>query len=169
VIGLSGLTSIAVWLLIEPLILFPRWFLIPLAFLSIALASAVVTAEETLTAGRLVRWSIRIAICAVLLLLLFESRGVVYGFRYAASIDSRAAKYEENPGADVATWLNGNVKAGERVALAGYKGSRYLLDVELLTNSESTDERQWLWDNGEWGYDSYGTGASTAPSGIRSF
>jgi len=79
----------------------------------------------------------------------FESRAAVYGVRYLASVDSRAARYDGLSGHDVAAWLNVGVHPGERVALAGYSGYPYFLRPEILLASESKDELQWLGNRAE--------------------
>jgi hypothetical protein len=89
---------------------------------------------------------VRSAVVTVLLFLLFENRGVVYAFRYVASIDSRATRYQSAPGYDVAGWMNFHVERGRRVALAGWSGYPYFLDAQHLLNSESVEELQWLWE-----------------------
>jgi hypothetical protein len=144
--GFAGLTSITTWLLIEPLVLFTRWLLIPLGLLAVPLSASVAAVEQDLRRGHRVCWFVRSAIFIVFLFLLFQSRSVVYGIRYLASIDSRAAGYELMPGYDVATWLNAHVQPGQRVALGGWSGYSYFVSPDHLLNSESAEEYQWLWE-----------------------
>jgi len=146
--ALAGLVALTTWLLVEPLILFTRWLLVPLALLAAPLGAALVELDQDRGRDRLVRWSTRGAIVCVFLVLLFDSRGAVYGVRYLASIDSRAARYDGMSGYDVAVWLNARVQPGQRVALGGYRGYPYFLRPEILLESESGDELQWLWERG---------------------
>src|SRR5262249_37029579 len=144
--GLAGLTAIMTWLLIEPLILFTRWLLVPLGLLAVPLSASVVAVEQDLRRDSRVCWFIRSALCIVFLFLLFQSRSVVYGLRYLAATESRAARYELMPGYDVATWLNAHVQPGQRVALGGWSGYAYFVSPDHLLNSESAEEYQWLWE-----------------------
>ena len=145
--GFAGLASITTWLLIEPLLLFTRWLLVPLGLLAVPLSASVVAVEQDLHRGhRVVGWFVRSAIFLVFLFLLFQSRSVVYGIRYLASTDSRAARYELMPGYDVATWLNAHVQPGQRVAFGGWSGYAYFVSPNHLLNSESAEEHQWLWE-----------------------
>ena len=45
---------------------------------------------------------------------------------------------------DVAMWLNAHVGPLERVAVENWTGYRYLIRADILLNSESAHERQWL-------------------------
>jgi hypothetical protein len=145
--GLAGLASVTTWLLIEPFILFTRFFLVPLGLLTVPLSASVVAVEEDLRHGRTARWLIRSSIFLILFFLLFQSRTAVYAFRYLASIDTRAAKYEPVPhfGYDVAAWLNSHAQTGQRVALGAWSGHPYFMSPNHLLNSESTEELEWLW------------------------
>jgi hypothetical protein len=145
--GLAGLASLTTWLLIEPLILFTRWLLIPLALFTIPLSAAFVALEEELHCTRVSRWLVRSAVFMVLFFLLFQSRSVVYAIRYAAALDQRDTKYESKPHYDVASWLNSHVQPGQRVALKEYGGHYYFINEEILLNSESSEELQWLWNH----------------------
>jgi hypothetical protein len=145
--GLAGLASLVTWLLIEPLILFTRWLLIPLALFAIPLSAALVALTEELYYARVSRWLVRSAIFIMLCFLLFQSRSVVYAARYIASIDKRHDRYESKLYYDVASWLNNHVQQGQRVALKEYGGYYYFINEEILLNSESSEELQWLWDN----------------------
>jgi hypothetical protein len=144
--GIAGLVSLAIWLLIEPLILFTRWLLIPLALFTIPLSAALVSLEHELRSTRASRWLVKSAICMILLFLLFQSRAVVHAVRYITAIDKRDLKYASEPHYDVATWLNTHVQSGQRVALNEYGGYYYFLNTDILLSSESAEELQWLWD-----------------------
>jgi hypothetical protein len=144
--GIAGLTCLAVWLLIEPLILFTRWLLIPLSLFTIPLSAAFVAFEHEMQYSRPYRLLIRIALLIVLFFLLFQNRAVVYAIRYIAAIDNRDSRYASEKYYDVATWLNANVQQGQRVALKEYGGYFYFFNAEILLNSESAEELQWLWD-----------------------
>lgn len=146
--GLAGLIAWLALLLLEPLFLYTRWFLVPLALWATLFGAALVELINDERRDRLTRWSIRGAIIGVFFMLLFDARGAVHGLRYLAAIDSRAARYDGWPGHDVALWLNGRVQRGERVALGGYRGFPYFLQPEILLHSESRDELQWLWERG---------------------
>lgn len=154
--GLAGLVSMMTWWLIEPLVLFTRFLLTPLALLAVPLSASVVAVEQDRRQDRMVRWLGKGAVAAVLFFMLFESRGVIYAGRYLASMDSRADRYQSSVGYDVAVWLNDHVEPGERVGLATYKGPRYFVDSQVLLNSESAEEIQWLWEHGEWRYVGWG-------------
>jgi hypothetical protein len=145
--GLAGLASLATWLFIEPLILFTRWLLIPLALLTIPSSAALVALEEELHYTRASRWLVRSTIFIILFFLLFQSRSIVYAVRYIASIDKRDDKYISKPHYDTAMWLNAHVQQGQRVALKEYGGYYYFINEEILLNSESAEELQWFWDN----------------------
>ena len=144
--GISGLISLATWLLIEPLILFTRWLLIPLALFTIPLSAALVSLEHELHSTRTSRWLVKSAICIILLFLLFQSRSVVHAIRYIAAIDKRDTRYASAPHYDVATWLNTHVQPGHRVALNGYGNYYYFINADILLSAESAEEQQWLWD-----------------------
>jgi hypothetical protein len=144
--GIAGLVSLATWLLIEPLILFTRWLLIPLALCTIPLSAALVSLEHELRSTRVARWLVKSAIGVVLLFLLFQSRAVVHAVRYIAAIDTRDTRYASEPYYDVATWLNTHRQPGQRVALYEYEGYYYFLNADILLSSESAEELQWLWD-----------------------
>jgi hypothetical protein len=144
--GISGLISLATWLLIEPLILFTRWLLIPLALFTIPLSAALVSLEHELHSTRTSRWLVKSAICIILLFLLFQSRSVVHAVRYIAAIDKRDTRYASAPHYDVATWLNTHVQPGHRVALNGYGNYYYFINADILLSAESAEEQQWLWD-----------------------
>ncbi len=109
--GVAGLTSIAMWLLIEPYTLFTRWLLIPLGLLTVPLSTSIVAAEQSLCWTHTIRYLVRGAVLTILLFLLFQSRSVLYAIRYLAAIDSRAMQYTSVPhfGYDVANWLNAHV------------------------------------------------------------
>jgi hypothetical protein len=145
--GLAGLASLATWLLIEPLILFTRWLLIPLALLTIPSSAALVALEEELHYTRASRWLVRSTIFIILFFLLFQNRSIVYAVRYISSIDKRDDKYISKPHYDTAVWLNAHVQQGQRVALKEYGGYHYFINEEILLNSESAEELQWFWDN----------------------
>jgi hypothetical protein len=147
--GIAGLVSLAIWLLIEPLILFTRWLLIPLALFTIPLSAALVSLAPELHFTRASRWFVKSAIGVILLFLVFQSRAVVHAVRYIAGIDQRDARYASEPYYDVATWLNTHIQPGQRVALNEYGGYYYFLDAEVLLDSESAEELQWLWDRRE--------------------
>jgi hypothetical protein len=164
--GLAGLASVATWFVIEPLVLFTRFLLIPLAVLTIPLSAGIVAAEQDF---RLIpaRWLIRGAIALVLIFLLFESRAVVYAGRYVTALDSRAARYHTAPGYDVAVWLNTHVQSGERVAIGNFGGYKYFVEPRLLLSTESAEEFQWLWEHGRWSY--AGSGSITPKVWLASF
>jgi hypothetical protein len=145
--GLAGFASVTTWLLIEPLILYTRWLLVPVGLFAVLLSASVVATEKDLHYTHTARWLIRSAILTILFFVLFQSRAAVYGVRYLASIDSRAARYEPVPYFvyDVATWLNAHVQPGQRVALSGGSGYRYFMRPDYLLHSESAEELQWLW------------------------
>jgi hypothetical protein len=145
--GLAGLITMFTWLIIKPMLLYTRWLLIPLGLFAVPLSASGVAVEADRHRGFAACWMVRSTIVIVLFFLLFESRGVVYAFRYAASIDSRASRYQAMPGYDVADWLNSYVERGHRVALAGWSGYPYFLDSQHLVNSESAEELQWFWEN----------------------
>jgi hypothetical protein len=145
--GLAGIVTLLTWLMIKPMLLYTRWLLIPLGLLAVPLSAAGVAVETNRQRKCATRWMVRSAVVTVLLFLLFENRGVVYAFRYVASIDSRASRYQSTPGFDVAEWMNYHVERGRRVALAGWRGYPYFLDSQHLVNSESAQELQWLWEN----------------------
>jgi len=145
--GLAGLASLATWLLLEPLILFTRWLLIPLSLFTIPLSAALVALEEELHYAPASRWLIRSAIFIILCFLLFQSRSVIYATRYIASIDKRSDKYVSKPYYDIGLWLNTYVQPGQRVALEEYDGHYYFINEDILLNSESMEEIQWLWDH----------------------
>jgi hypothetical protein len=145
-VGLAGLASLATWLLLEPLILFTRWLLVPLALFTIPLSAALVALEEELHYARASRWLVRSAIFIMLCFLVFQSRSVVYAVRYIASIDKRDDRYVSRPCYDIAIWLNAHVQPGQRVALKEYCNYYYFINVDILLNSESSEEHQWLWD-----------------------
>ena len=147
--GAVGLISLATWLLIEPFVLFTRWLLIPLGLLAVPLGASLVATEHALHHTRIARYLMRSTVLLVLLFLLFQSRDVVYAIRYIASIDSRAMRYGSVPhfGYDVAAWLNAHVQPGQRVALKDYKGHLYFVNSDILLNSESGEELQWLWEH----------------------
>jgi hypothetical protein len=143
------------WLLIDPLILYTRWLLIPLGLLTVPIGASVFALEKDLHHTRFVRYLCRGAILILFAFLLFESRGVVYSARYLASVDGRAAWYAsryEDHGYDMAAWLNTHVEPGQRVALGGYHTGYpypYFLKSRLLSTSESAEELQWLWEHGD--------------------
>jgi hypothetical protein len=145
--GLAGLASLATWLLLEPLILFTRWLLIPLSLFTIPLSAALVTLEEELHYAPTSRWLVRSAIFIIFCFLLFQSRSVIYATRYIASIDKRSDKYVSKPYYDIGLWLNTYVQPGQRVALEEYDGYYYFINEDILLNSESMEELQWLWDH----------------------
>jgi hypothetical protein len=159
--GLAGIVSVSTWLLIEPLVLYTRLFLVPLGLLSVPLSASVVAVDQDRRQDYRVRWLIRGAVAAVLFFVLFDSRGVIYAGRYLASIDSRADWYHLARGYDVAGWIHAHVQPGDRVALGNYKGHRYFVDPRVLLNSESAEELQWLWEHGDW---RYGGSGSISPS-----
>jgi len=146
--GLAGLVALAAWLLVAPLIMYTRWLLVPLALFAAPLGAALVEIDQHGARDRLVRWSTRGAVVCVVLVLLFDSRAAVYGVRYLASLDSRAARYDGSVSYDVGAWMNARVLPGERVALGGYTGYPYFLRPEILLESESGQELQWLWEQG---------------------
>lgn len=150
-VGLAGLASLAAWFAIEPLVLFSRFLLIPLALLTIPLSAAVCAADREVQ-HRPTRWLIKLASVIVLLFLVFESRGVVHAGRYLMAIDSREDRYRNLNGYDVAIWLNAHVREGERVAVGNYNGHKYFVEPRLLLASESSEELQWLWEHGQWHY-----------------
>ncbi len=167
VAGWAGLASMLTWLLIEPLVLFTRFLLVPLALLAVPLSASLVVAEQDLRRQSGARQLIRGAVSLVFLFLLFESRSVIHAGRYLASTETRADRYESWGGYDVASWLNAHVQPGERVALGNYKGHRYFVDSNVLLNAESTEEFQWLWEHGQWLYG--GSGSVTPSSWISDF
>jgi len=157
VAGFAGLASIVTWLLIEPLVLFTRFFLVPLALVAIPLSASLVAADQEAHQYPNTRLLIRTAVSLVFLFLLFEGRGIISAGRYFAAKETRAEHYQTWGGYDVASWLNTHVQYGERVALSNYKGHRYFIDSKVLLNSESAEEVQWLWDHGQWLYGGSGS------------
>jgi hypothetical protein len=153
VVGLCGLISIGMWLLIEPFALCTRWLLIPVGLLAIPLSASVVVAEQASRTDRRLRWAMMAPIIALFFFLLFQSRAAVYAVRYLASIDSRATRYDHALTAPnrylfrVAEWLNANVEPGQRVGIYNCCTFRYFLNPDVLLNSESKEEMQWLWEN----------------------
>lgn len=145
-VGLAGLGSLATWLFLEPFILFTRWLLIPLSFFTIPLGAACVALEGELRSSCIARWCARSAIAMIFAFMLFQSRGVVHAVRYITTLDTRDTRYASEPYYDVALWLNANVRPGERVALKEYGGYFYFLNGDVLLNSESANELQWLWE-----------------------
>jgi hypothetical protein len=146
VAGIAGLVSLTTWLLLEPLILTTRYVLLPLALFTIPLSAAFVALEHELCYARASRWLVQSAIFMMIGLFLFQSRGVVYAVRYIAAIDHRDSRYISKRDFDVATWLNTHVQPGQRVALNDYRSYPYFLNVDILLNSESAEEIQWLWE-----------------------
>jgi hypothetical protein len=146
-VSITGLVSLMTWMLIEPSVAFPRWLLVPFGLLAVPLSASIVAVEHDLRQVHTAHWCVRSAICLVILFLLFESRTVVYAVRYMAAVDSRATRYEAIPhiGYDVAMWLNTHIRPGQRVALDNWDGFRYFVLPEILVNSESANELQWLW------------------------
>lgn len=153
--GLLGMIALVTWLMIEPLILYTRLLLVPLALIAVPLGALIVHLDHD--PRRRVQWLIRSALAAVMLLLLFDSRGAIHAGRYLASVQSRAGWYQSTVGYDIAVWLNEYVKSNERVALANYKGHRYFIAPEILLKSESAEELQWLWSIGKWRYNDIGS------------
>ena len=113
------------------------------------LSASIVATEQDLHHTRIARYWMRSAVLLVLLLLLFQSRGVVYAIRYIASIDSRAMRYGsvQHFGYDVAAWLNAHVQPRQRVALKDYRGYLYFVNSDIILKSESEEELQWLWEH----------------------
>jgi hypothetical protein len=145
--GVSGLASLATWLLIKPFILYTRWLLIPLGLLTVPLSAAVVAVEQDPRHNGAIRWLIRTSIVIISFFLLFQSRAAVYGVRYLAGIDTRVARYATKPGYEVAGWLNAHVQPGQRVALNESILPRYFVRPDILWHSESSVELQWLWEH----------------------
>ena len=146
-VGIAGIVSIAIWLLIKPFMLYTRWFLVPLGLFAIPLSTSVVAAvREPHRGGAAAGLLLKSGIFLILLFLMFQSRAAIYAVRYIAGIDSRAKIYEKLPFADsdVAIWLNTNVEPNNRVAVGNWGGYSYLLDSRILLRSESAEERQWL-------------------------
>jgi len=147
--GFAGLISVSMWwLIVNELPPYPRWILVPLGLFAVLLSAATIAAEQDCRPARLVHWLIRGAILLVLFFLLFQNRAVLYGIRYLAAIDSRGAIYGTYAyySYDVATWLNAQVQPGQRVAAEDWFRCRYFVDPHILLNSETTEERQWLWE-----------------------
>jgi hypothetical protein len=149
--AVGGVVSLLSWLAIKPLILYTRWLLIPLGLLTIPLSAGLVAADSDRSGSRGSRLLIRSSVAIACLFLLFESRAALYGARYLLSLDTRDAKYASvrGSGYDVIAWLNANVGAGERVVLSNWRAYKYLLNPDILLNSESSQELQWLSDNAE--------------------
>ena len=147
--GLAGLVAVIAWMLIEPLILHTRWLLVPLGLLAVPLSAALVAFEDDPAPHPRARGLTRGAMVALLCFVAFESRGVVHAARYVAAVDSREHVYQSESGYDVATWLNTHAQRGARVALAGYTGFSYFVDPDILLQSESASELQWLWKQGD--------------------
>ena len=145
--GVAGLVSLATWLLLEPLILFTRWLLVPLAFCTIPCSAALVALEHELRSARAARWLMRGAFLMMLFFLLFQSRTVVHAVRYIAAIDQKATRYAAEPYYDVATWLNAHVQPGQRVGLRDYGNFFHFLQTDILLRSETAEESQWLWQH----------------------
>ena len=147
--GAAGLLSVITWwLLINQLLLFARWALVPLGLFAVILSAAVVAAEQDPHGvPRTTRWLIRSSILIVLFFLLFQSRAAVYGVRYLAARDSRAVIYEPmtHTGYDIAEWLNAHVQTGQRVALSIWDGYAYFVNPKILVNVGSTEEYEWFW------------------------
>ena len=137
--GIAGLVSLTTWLLLEPLILFTRWLLVPLAFFTIPCSAALVALEHELRSTLAARWLVRGAFLMILFFLLFQSRAMVHAVRYIAAIDQRAARYAYAPSYDVATWLNAHRQPGQRVALKDYGNYYYFLHTDILLSSESAE------------------------------
>jgi hypothetical protein len=147
--GYAGLIALSTWLFIEPLILFTRWLLLPLALCAIPCSAAYVTIEREVRHGRAVRWLLRSTVLTLGIFLLFQSRAVVYAVRYITAIDSPAVHYASPPhfAYDVANWLNAHVQSGQRVALKSYIGHPYFINIDILWHTESSEELQWLWEH----------------------
>ena len=148
--GVAGLASLGTWLLMFPQILATRYVLVPLGLVAVWLGTSGVAAEPDVRQHTATRWLIGSAILVLLLFFLVQSRGVVYGLRYLASVDSREDRYASVPrfSYDMAAWLNEHVKPRQRVALDNCCTYRYFLNANILLNSESQEELQWLWERG---------------------
>ncbi|MGH7827002.1 MAG: hypothetical protein ACREQ7_17745 [Candidatus Binatia bacterium] len=143
--GLAGVIGITTWwLFLNDLFPFIRWMLVPLGLCAVLLSTGIVAAERDLQVSRVSRWLLTTSLLALLFFFLFQSRAVVYAVRYIASIDDGRARYEARRGYDLAMWLNARVQPGERVA--GWGGYSHLLKPDVLLNSESTNEFEWLWE-----------------------
>jgi hypothetical protein len=147
--GFTGLISVGTWwVIVNDWLPYPRWILVPLGLFAVSLSAAAVTADNDCRSERLIRWLIRSAMLFMLFLLLFQSRAVVYGIRYLSVIDGRGATYREHAyySYDVAMWLNAQVQPGQRVGADNWVHCSYFVDPHILLNSETTEERQWLWE-----------------------
>ena len=145
--GIAGLITMFTWLVIKPMLLYTRWLLIPLGLFAVPLSASGVAVEEDRQRSFVACWMVRSTIIILLFFLLFKVEEFVRRFRYAASIDTRAIRYQAMPGYDVADWMNSYVERGQRIALAGWSGYPYFLDSQHLVNSESAEELQWFWEN----------------------
>ena len=154
-LGAMGLFSLVTWLFVEPTVLYTRWLLVPMALVAVPLGAAAVEAMESRAYGD--RWARGLMIGGFLLMcmwLVFESRSMVYGIRYAIGRDHRDAVYADCPpdacrGYDSAKWLNENVEVGARIGLAAWSGyPLYFLRNEHLSYAENVSELQWLWNYG---------------------
>jgi hypothetical protein len=144
--GIAGASAIvAWWLFINGLFPNPRWIVAPLGLVAIALSASLVAANDDFGTGLLARRLAQGAIATLLVFLLFQSRGAIYAIRYAAGIDNRSTNYNAKPGYDVATWLNGHLHPGQRVAFAGWNGFSYFLDPTHLLNTETLSDAARLW------------------------
>lgn len=145
--GWAGLLSVIVWwLMINGLFPYTRWVLVPLGLFAICLSTAVIAAEQDRVPHPAGRWLVRVGFLTTIGFLLFQSRGTVYAIRYAVGVDNRAGAYQSKPGYDVASWLNNNLRVGQRVAFAGWNGYAYFVRPEHLSHSESAAEFERLWN-----------------------
>src|SRR4029079_16587464 len=71
----AGLASLGAWIAIEPLVLFTRFLIVPLALLAIPLSRALVAAQEDHNDVRSVRFFLTSSLVLIFLFMLFDSRG----------------------------------------------------------------------------------------------
>ena len=83
---------------------------------------------------------------------MFQSRRAIDVPKYILSSLTREDIYLEVAsryppvGYDAARWLNTNIKPDQRVAVQAFR-YKYLLDTDILMNSETREELQWLYEN----------------------
>jgi hypothetical protein len=148
--GIAGLLSIVTWLCIKPLVLYTRWLFIPMALLAVPLSAILVVLTSQSNNFRFPRQLVKTALYTVVLFLFFQTRAALHGIRYLASMDSRAQRYSTTAASDygIIKWLNAHVEPGERVAMKDWRGYKYLVHPDILLNSESAEELQWLHERG---------------------
>jgi hypothetical protein len=141
--GLLAAIALATTVVGQPLSLHTRHHFVALALLAVFVGAAFVRLAASLRGRAWLAW---LPIGGLLALwMAVGGWRALEAAKYLAGRKTGAAHYARTPGFLIAQWLNANAPADARVALSRFFGYRSFVRADILSRSETRDERQADW------------------------